>query len=180
MDVMINLETMSTEPNAAIVAIGAVEFDADSGQLGREFYTAVDLFSCQQAGMHVGALTVGWWMRQRQEAREALFLEAKDIRQALALFSYWLERSDHVNSQGMWGSGVDFDNVILQQAYTQNGMAARWGHRQNRCYRTLCALVPEHKIPFKRVGTHHNALDDAKSQALHAIKIFRHLNGQAL
>jgi DNA polymerase III epsilon subunit-like protein len=42
-DVMLDLETMGNGPRAAIVAIGAVEFDPDTGTVGERFYRAVDL-----------------------------------------------------------------------------------------------------------------------------------------
>ena len=41
-------------------------------------------------------------------------------------------------------------------------------------YRTLKNLLPY--IEMERVGEHHNALDDAKSQALHAIKLLKELH----
>ena len=44
--IMLDLETMSTASNAAIVAIGAVEFEPETGKLGREFYCNVSLASC--------------------------------------------------------------------------------------------------------------------------------------
>ena len=45
LDVMLDLETMGTQPDAAIVAIGAVEFDLEAAQLGRRFYQPVTLDS---------------------------------------------------------------------------------------------------------------------------------------
>lgn len=46
--IMLYLETMDTAPTAAIIAIGAVEFDEHT--LGREFYRVVDLQSSMDAG----------------------------------------------------------------------------------------------------------------------------------
>ncbi|HAU5802086.1 3'-5' exonuclease [Citrobacter freundii] len=42
-NLMIDLETMGKKPNAPIVSIGAVFFDPQSGELGQEFYSAVNL-----------------------------------------------------------------------------------------------------------------------------------------
>ena len=42
---MIDLETMGNKPTAPIVAIGAVFFDPKNGELGAEFYVAVNLGS---------------------------------------------------------------------------------------------------------------------------------------
>jgi exodeoxyribonuclease VIII len=44
-----------------------------------------------------------------------------------------------------------------------------WEFWKDRCYRTIKNCYPD--VPFDRRGTHHNALDDARSQALHLIAI---------
>jgi len=51
LDVMLDLETMGNGSSAAIIAIGAVEFDMVEGTLGNEFYSVVDLDSSVQAWM---------------------------------------------------------------------------------------------------------------------------------
>jgi hypothetical protein len=68
-DLMLDLETMGTSPNAAIVAIGAVKFDPGTGELGGRFYQVVDLASSVAAGCVIDPDTVLWWMRQSPEAR---------------------------------------------------------------------------------------------------------------
>ncbi|MFA5379904.1 MAG: 3'-5' exoribonuclease, partial [Dehalococcoidia bacterium] len=44
-EVSLDLETMGNGPDAAIIAIGAVEFSLETGLLGQEFYEVVDLES---------------------------------------------------------------------------------------------------------------------------------------
>ena len=70
----------------------------------------------------------------------------------------------------MWGNSARFDLGILEYAYDSCLIPVPWDHRNERCYRTLKALHPEIKI--MRSGTHHNALDDATSQAHHAQGLF--------
>ena len=57
-DIMLDLEVMGNGSSAAICAIGAVEFDLESGELGREFYTIVNLESSVKAGGVIDASTV--------------------------------------------------------------------------------------------------------------------------
>ncbi|WP_284144625.1 3'-5' exonuclease [Serratia marcescens] len=42
---MLDLETLGKKPSAPILTIGAVLFNPHSGELGEQFYTAVDLQS---------------------------------------------------------------------------------------------------------------------------------------
>jgi len=69
----------------------------------------------------------------------------------------------------LWGNGSTFDNVILSNAYRAIGVKQPWDFWNDRCYRTLKSLYPHVKL--ERSGVAHNALDDAKSQAMHAVRI---------
>lgn len=165
MHVMLDLETMSTGHNAAIVSIGAVKFDRD--QILNTFYTNVDLASCVDVGLEIDPNTIMWWLEQSQEAQEALLGQTIDITGALEKFNRWLG----VNYDGMkiWGNGSDFDNVILRNAYKQCNITAPWKYSGNMCYRTIKNLYSGIKI--QREGVQHNALQDAVDQANHLIEI---------
>lgn len=164
--VMLDLETMGTRPDAAIIAIGAVAFDLNG--LGAEFYTAVDLNSAMQRGGTVDADTIAWWMRQSDEARQVFQEANKPISVALDDFARWmLEVAGGSQEQReeleVWGNGADFDNVILASAYRSQNRPQPWGRFKNRCYRTATKLLPSK--PMARTSFKHNALADAKYQA---------------
>ena len=172
-NIMIDLETMGTGSNAAICSIGAVEFDLESGTLGREFYETVDLQSSVNAGGAMDAATVLWWLKQSEAASKELLDPSTDIYVALTLLTDWMCDSETpLKEIRIWGNGADFDNVILINAYERLGMVAPWGRRSNRCYRTIKSMNGD--LVIERAGIHHNALDDAKSQAQHLIKLMQH------
>lgn len=169
-DIMLDLETMGTRPDAAIVAIGAVAF-GEAG-IGARFYNTVSLETSVELGGVIDAGTVLWWMKQSDEARGALS-GGCDILEALESFVNFVNDSTE-GSKGVcvWGNGADFDNVILASAYVRAGLKAPWRYHHNRCYRTIKGLsshIPAD--PF--VGTKHNALVDADNQARHLLKILR-------
>ena len=173
-NVMLDLETMGNRPRSAIVAIGAVFFDANG--LGAEFYARITLQSCVDAGLHMDPSTVLWWMQQEDAARREICdttLPRVELREALGQFTDFLSNNFEGNMQ-LWGNGSDFDNVLTVDAYEAVGLEPPWKFWSHRCYRTLKSLCPELRIP--RNGTHHNALDDAKSQALHTIQLAKALN----
>jgi len=62
----------------------------------------------------------------------------------------------------------------LKNAYSVVGEDPPWSYRNDRCYRTLAAICPE--VKMERIGTFHNAVDDAKSQARHLQRIYKKLN----
>lgn len=163
-DVMLDLETMGNGPLAAIVAIGAVEFDAAEGTVGRKFYEVVSLESSVRAGGVMDASTVLWWLQQSESARSAFARDGINLPLALQRFSAWLDPDARV-----WGNGAAFDNVILASAYRNLSLPVPWKFWNDRCYRTVRMMHPE--VEMTRRGVHHNAVDDAESQAVHLMQI---------
>lgn len=159
-DIMVDLETMSTSNDAAILSIGAVAFGKE-GVSTERFYTKVSLKSCQEHGLHIDAGTVMFWLEQSREAQQALLGYAPPLSDALLQFSHWIGA---YGKPKVWGNGATFDNVILRNAYKTANMKAPWDFWNDRCFRTLKGLSPGVVLP-DRGGVHHNALDDAVYQA---------------
>lgn len=170
MHIMIDLETMGTAPNAPIVAIGACVFDS-AGVKDKDFYFPVSLESAVAHGAEMDASTVIWWLQQEDEARSEIVRASGDMRAALTAFRTWVETIDDL--EGVWGNGASFDNVLLVQAYRRQGEKAPWPFWLDRCYRTVKNFST---VPLHREGTHHNALDDAISQANHLVDIWAEKN----
>ncbi len=166
-DIMIDLETMGQGPNAAIIALGAVEFDIEKSSLGRDFYEVVDLQSSIASGGVADASTILWWMKQSDEARKEFARIGDTLPDVLYDFSMWLFEAAERSKLCIWGNGATFDNVILSSAYRNAELEQPWMYYGDRCYRTIKNLHPD--IKMERQGTYHNALDDAKSQAVHLI-----------
>lgn len=174
MDCMLDLETMGTGPDAAIIAIGAVAFDPERnampGGVDAQFYATIDLSDAMRCGGVVDGDTVMWWMARDDSARAQFAAEAQTTLSALTNLAAWMHRND---IKHVWGNGAEFDNVILSAAYRRLDAPLPWKFYNNRCYRTLKAMSPQ--IKLQRVGTYHNALDDAKSQAQHLLEILANM-----
>lgn len=167
MHVMLDLETMGNKPNAPIIAIGACRFN-EEGVADDTFYQTVSLASAVEAGAEMDADTVIWWMQQSADARSEIVVADGDAWEVLCNFTQWLKSDD---LDGLWGNGASFDNVILAQTYRRFGQPLPWPFWLDRCYRTVKNFSP---VKMVREGTHHNALDDAVSQAKHLIEIWKH------
>lgn len=166
--IMIDLETMSLEPNAAIVSIGAVEFTQDA--IVGEFYTPVNLDDGKALGLNVNPDTVTWWAQQAPEARSAWDVpDAPTVLSAMGKFAAWLPSDRSYICP--WGNGADFDLVVINSALRALDIEPIWKYYNHHCFRTLKNLFRV-QTP-SRSGTYHNALDDARTQALHAIQIFK-------
>lgn len=167
--IMIDLETMGTQPGSAIVAIGAVEFNINQGILS-SLYIPCTLQSNVDIGLTIDAETVTWWMERDQAARAEIYSASRSIQYGLtSLAEYLAGLEPDIRQRLIWGNGSDFDNVLLDVAYRAADIDRPWEFWNNRCYRTLKKLYPH--IKMNRTGTHHNAVNDAESQAQHLIDI---------
>lgn len=179
-DVMVDLETLGNTAGCVILSIGAVGFDPKTGQLGETFYEVISMDDAIRHGLLVDNETVAWWNKQSEEARQVL-REAKEgglpLDDALHAFNRFLRGFG--KGVRLWGNGSDFDNAILAFAYKITGIPGAWAFWDNRCYRTLKSLKPSIKL-VNRQGTYHNALDDAITQARHALEMFGHKGAQTV
>lgn len=165
--VMVDLETMSTRSNAVISSIGAVKFNANTGEIDpNTFYQTVDYKDCKRLGMHTSSDTVRWW-KGNPEVLKMLTINTVSVTEALTKFAEWFGPK----SMPLWGCGSDFDCVILRNAYIAADLEhlCPWKYYHNRCYRTMRDTL-EFQEP-KREGTYHNALDDAMHQTKVLLKI---------
>lgn len=165
---MLDLETLGNTPGSIIVSIGAVKFTNSTDTVGitDEFYIKINPEDAAKHGLHMDVSCIQWWLKQNEKARlEVASLEgAFPLDLALRQFGVW---AGHVDE--LWGDGSDFDNVLLACAYRKTDIALPWSFRANRCYRTIKNLNKD--IPYEGGGVAHHALDDARAQAYHLMKI---------
>ena len=169
--VMIDLETMGNKSRAAIISIGAVEFDIETGETGDKFYANVDLQSSLDAGLEVNGDTIGWWLEQSDEARKRVMQETEPLEIVLKEFSLWFSLfGKHVQ---VWGNSARFDLGILEDAYEALGLTIPWNFRNERDLRTLVSFYPEMKDKQNFKGVEHDPIDDCEFQISYATAIWQ-------
>ena len=172
-DIMIDLETLATSTDAAILTIGAVRFDPFGDEISdpncEKFYVKVDLESCTNLGLVINDDTVEWWSRQSQEAQDEAFspdnrIDIVDAMHQLYRFCWGAKR--------VWSHGAAFDVVICEHIFKKIQKAVPWSFWQVRCTRTLFDIGIDPKRP--PVLKHH-ALEDAWNQAVGVQNVYKKL-----
>jgi len=170
--IMADIESLGVKSGYKILSIGAVYFNEEG--LGEEFYTIISRKDQDRYKFKEDPDTLKWWDKQTSEARRVLGIssgEDPDISpvstlDALTDFGEFCKLS---KGSKLWGNGATFDNSIIQYHYRVLGMEHTWSRWGDRCFRTIKNTFLDITLP--REGVHHHALDDAKSQANHLIKI---------
>jgi len=168
---MLDIETMGNQSYSSILSIGAVQFDLETGEIGKKFYTTVSLDSCLQTGLIINGSALEWWMKQNEQAKKDLFSGEKlHIASALYELSSFIE--DISPKPIVWGNSARFDCGILTDAYNKLSLKTPWDFRDERCVRTLVSFNPSIKLSEKMVGNYHNPIDDCIYQIGYCSKIW--------
>jgi len=191
--VMIDLETLGQQPGCVIISLNAVQFDLETGEIGKQFNRAIELESQLNAGLTIDADTFLWWMKQSDESRSSLVKDIKketfckighNLQGALYDFTRWMVTLQGENKYIpkstndnliVWGRGPRFDLAILAYAYKIINSQMPWNFRNERCVRTMEMLCPALKVQLdkQRTSTLHNGIDDCLHQIKYVSEIFK-------
>ena len=184
-DVMLDIETLGTGIHSLVVSIGAVRFRLDSTDDldtirddARSFYAVLDTEDQRYRGRVDDPDTLAWWTKQSDEARQVLTDPSEDTAGALERFSEFCRGVKRI-----WGNGNTFDNAIIRdlyRTYEQDYPVDFWADLDMRTLKYLWNKLTNWRSknePKIRIGEHHNALDDARSQVLQIQQMYRELKG---
>lgn len=167
-DLMLDLETLGTNPGCVITQIGVAAFDAakpapEGIDTAKLIHVAPQ--SCLDFGMHVSWDTIAWWLTQNEEARIAMASKSPrwSLPDALKTLDEWVIHYCN-NGFRIWGNGSNFDVVLIEDAYRRVKRQVPWAFRNIRDMRTIVDLCPPDLKVQPEIA--HNAAADAKAQAL--------------
>ena len=154
---MIDLETLSTRPDATILTLGAIKFDPYSDvEPHSGLYIRMDVDEQSLLKRHVDQGTLDWWAKQNETIREEALGDADRVSliDTVKQLNKWCVGVDE-----LWCQGPLFDYAILQNLYAQLGQPCPWNYWQIRDSRTLFNMLPSD--PRKDIQMElHNALAD--------------------
>jgi hypothetical protein len=184
-DFSIDIEAFGVNPGAAILSIGCVQFDRNTGKTGAEFYVEIDHVASLRCG-EVDASTMHWWVKENPEVLAKL-LEPKpekmSVATALDTFGKWMRTAAagipviKGNLGGgtpyVWGNGATMDISVLEHMFRHGGygLTIPWHFRHIRDMRTIMDAArhrlgdAEWQPKLPEVLPKHHALSDAKFQA---------------
>jgi hypothetical protein len=164
-DVMIDLETLGTRPDAAIISIGAATFDRKTGEIFERFHVRV---SPDLDKYSVDLSTIRWWLTQSEEARQSLAQEVIPLADGLVSLRRWWANAARPEAC-VWAFPATFDLPILENAMREEFSSHMWSktmwkYDATRDMRTLCDLASITKEQRVKPKLAHDALSDCEAQ----------------
>ncbi len=159
-NIMMDLETLGTDPGCTVLSIGATVFLEEKRN---QFYMKISRTSSAAFGFYEDPKTLEWWSTQDTAVFEEACSGEDSVAKVLVCFTRWLESI--TATPIIWGNAASFDCGVLAAAYSNLGMEKPWSFKNEMCYRTLKNLYTGCVPVVIPVGVAHNALDDAINQA---------------
>jgi hypothetical protein len=170
LDLMLDIETLSTKPNAVILSLGAVKFNpfTDRIDLDDGLNLRIDVDSQIKLGRDIQEETLNWWATQPMEVQDVAFDTTNRI--SLENFTQTLNKI-LVGVNNIWCQGPVFDIVILENLYRQLNTPVPWNYWQIRDSRTLFGVFGDRRDKNRKGA--HDALMDCVYQAVGIQEIYQ-------
>lgn len=181
-DVMIDIETLSTKPDAVVLSVGAVAFNMQNEQIIIND-SNLDLTDQFRLGRRVDADTLHWWMRQDDLARTLAFgEEGREPVHRNTLFEMVLRDTGcgpeaFSKMRYIWANSPSFDLVILNDLFGKEGCF--WNYRQERDVRTICDGLDYKPEMHAQDGVAHTPVWDCMYQIKKVRNAWMHNHGEA-
>ena len=167
LDVMLDIETLSTRPDALVLSIGAMLFSCDAVDgpvFGPSFFVVPSLLEQVMIGRHVDQKTQEFWQKQPREASDHWAgpnVVSQMVREALLGLTEFVKDRPRV-----WANGIVFDIGILESLYRSQLMEPPWKYNAPRDARTFYdtneSMRP--KLPVEADLIPHHPIADCRLQ----------------
>lgn len=168
-ELMVDLETLDTKTSAVVLTLGAVKFDPFNDSPMKELYIKFDIESQESLDCTISNDVIDWWSKQDESVKTEAFsddnrLDVKDAIDTFHKFAWGCNK--------FWSKGSCFDIMILEHLYSKLKKTVPWQYWEIRDARTLFDLAD----PNMPSALLHNALEDARRQAIGVRNIYKKLN----
>lgn len=151
---MIDIETMGTQINAAVLSIAAVQFypvstEEESEQVEKDrFYEKIDpvCYKNTRNCFSMDVETIKWWTKQKTEVMQEAWSGTNNIEKVINDLLLWINsKCSNKRDLRVWSHGKEFDLPILENVIRFVGQNVPWSMINTRDTRTI------YDIPILRV-----------------------------
>lgn len=136
-DIMVDLETLGIKDGSTIFQIAAASFDLRTGEIHDEINLKLNIGKSEN--LQVDGGTLRWWLKTDSDLLAELISEG-DLTELemYTQFAEWIRKHE---SPKLWGNGIMFDNVKLQQKMEEIGLRYPIYYQHDRDVRTILDLA---------------------------------------
>ena len=155
--ICVSIETLSTQPDAAIVTIAAVKFSLTEKE-SESFVVNINPISSKESGLRISKDSLDWWKSQKPEDICLWQNSQTDLVEALEEFTTFCGNTKHTN---FWSIRSRFDFPILESSFRAASMKnIFWNIRDLGTAYYLAGLS---SVPENRHSENRNPINDCQN-----------------
>lgn len=163
---MLDIETFSSSPDAAIAQISAIDFYVgEEFEIQSQFTANINQASNQAIDRHYSNQTLDWWAERPIEVQKLLMTNQRSVNDVMQEFIEWLSPKSLI-----WCQGMSFDLPIIKSTLAALDIEIPWNYWNERDSRTLFKSL-DVDMQAHRSADCHNSLVDVVDQA----RVLNHL-----
>lgn len=180
--VMIDIETMASSTDAAVLSIGLCEFDPASGTIterAQEYRCTFE--AMEKLGRRFAPDTMEWWLKQGKAAQTRL-LEAPRFSDARALVAatneFLYNTAARAGDLALWAKDPTFDIMIMRSLCSDLDMTWHGKFYREYSVRTMLMIAQANgwdDILAMSADVEHGALSDAIHQAEQVMAVMQRM-----
>lgn len=193
---IVDIETLSTKPNAVVLSLGCVSFQFETKKMFSEylengFYVKLDIKAQIEAGRKIQKDTVDWWLSQSAEAKLVTKPSNEDVHplDALKQFSRYVSSlrtfEGFSDNSFVWSRGPNFDFPIIESLCDTFKMKPPYSTWSIRDLKTMFDVLTggtrgqyNPKIGTPKGFLKHNALHDVCMDAVRCNDIYQEMTSE--
>lgn len=158
----LDTETLGTSAGSQILQLACTDIDCPSDHFN--IYIAQE--GQDTYGLKSDPNTVQWWRERDSLTRAKVFSGVTPLKDAMILFSNWLNDIRGNEQIEVWMNSPSFDSEkILGPIFDALNLTLPWSYYEERDFRTMKALGSTYfSFPYQKPTGAHDALVDAKAQ----------------
>lgn len=175
-NIMLDIETVSSNCTSAVIQISMVKFDWKTGSTGVAMKMNLNLDEQLQRGLNVNADTIAWWTKTNPEMFNKILTNYPvSVEQALNAIQEFVSFDDYV-----WCHAT-FDAPIIANLFKVYGKKIPWKYTKVRDIRTLVDLagLDLSQYDWNKEKTH-DSMDDCVFQIKYCCDAYRKLKEQSV
>lgn len=169
-NIMIDIETVSTKMNSAVIQVAMLRFDWE-GNISDEITLELALDEQIHKGLDINSGTLSWWLDTNPDHLKHLLNNGQNVDSILNIIKKYITFEDY-----LWCHAT-FDIPVLNNLFSTYNCKIPWAFKKVRDIRTLVDLANLDLTQYNwDQEKTHDALDDCRFQVKYCCDAYRMLN----
>lgn len=172
---MVDIETLGIQPDAAFFNIGVVPFDIETGESGEGYASYIDLNTIDNTKFSYSPGTIKFWFNELDKNKHYLENGGITMQSVLIGVNEFIRKTFDIIPFKIWSKSPSFDLTILKHALNVYSLPILWEYFDELDVRTMEFLNKAAYLEAYNNFKQHDGLQDCYAQIKGISAVYRSL-----